>query len=377
MKLKFRILMCAGWLSVMGWAMPWLGASGFEPPSRARVFVTHDPAATSTFVPSPRRIAAMVDQGLTGLLGKPTPREAWLSLISTQDTVGIKVFTGPGPTIGTRPAVVEAVVTSLLSTGIPANQIVIWDRNMSDLQGAGMLTLADRHGVRVTGSADSGYDPDTYYETTLLGRLVWGDLEFGRDTPGAGRRSHASRLISRELTRIISISPLLNHNAAGVSGHLYGLTMGGVDNTLRFEGHAARLSEAVPELMAELFADKFVLGIVDALICQYQGEARPLLHYSTVLNQLWFGTDPVALDVLAIEELERQRQAARIPGIKPTLELYDNAALLELGVSRPAAIDVIRPAAKQVPGLDPMSLRTRHGTAREVGTFPERVNPGA
>jgi hypothetical protein len=342
MKLDFKILMCASWWLALTWGMSWANGSGLEPLNRARVFVTHDPAATSTFVPAPRRISAMVDEGLTGLLGKATAREAWLSLISTQDTVGIKVFTGPGPTIGTRPAVVEAVVTSLLAAGVPPARIVIWDRNMSDLQGAGMLALGDRYGVRVTGSADSGYDPETFYETTILGRLVWGDYAFGRDAPDAGRRSHASRLISQELTRIISISPLLNHNVVGVSGHLYGLTMGGVDNTLRFEGNAERLSEAVPELMAELFAEKFALGIVDALICQYQGQARPLLHYSTVLNQLWFSTDPVALDVLAIEELERQRNAARIPGTKPTLELYDNAALLELGVSRLSAIDVLR-----------------------------------
>jgi hypothetical protein len=342
MKLTLKILLCAACLSALSCGMPRAFGSGLEPPTRARVFVTHDPAATSTFVPAPKRITAMVERGLTGLVGKPTAPEAWLSLISTQDTVGIKVFTGPGPTIGTRPAVVEAVVKSLLEAGLPPNQIVIWDRNMSDLQSAGMLTLGDRLGVRVSGSADTGYDPDVFYETTLLGRLVWGDLQFGRDHPAAGRRSHASRLISQELTRIISISPLLNHNAVGVSGHLYSLTMGGVDNTLRFEGNASRLSEAVPELMAELFADQFVLGIVDALICQYQGEARPLLHYSTVLNQLWFGTDPVALDVLAIEELERQRQSANIPGSKPTLELYDNAALLELGISRLAAIEVIR-----------------------------------
>jgi hypothetical protein len=342
MNRHFLILICAGWSLALASTLPMAWGSGFPPSTRARVLITHDPAATSTFVPAPERISRMVDRGLTGLLGKPTPQKAWLSLISTQDTVGIKVFTAPGPTIGTRPAVVEAVVTSLLAAGLPPDQIVIWDRSMSSLQGAGLLRLADRYGVRVTGSADSGYDPDAFYETTLMGRLVWGDLEFGRDTAGAGRRSHASRLISQQLTRIISISPLLNHNVVGVSGHLYGLTMGGVDNTLRFEGNASRLSEAVPEIMAEFFADKFALGIVDALICQYQGQARPLLHYSTVLNQLWFSTDPVALDVLAIEELERQRQAAQIPGSKPTLELYDNAALLELGANQLNAIDVIR-----------------------------------
>jgi hypothetical protein len=81
---------------------------------------------------------------------------------------------------------------------------------------------------------------------------------------------------------------------------------------------------------------------VDALIAQYQGEARQLLHYSAVLNELWFSKDPVALDILAIDELERQRQAARLPGSKPSLELYQNSSLLELGSSDTKQIDVIR-----------------------------------
>jgi hypothetical protein len=56
--------------------------------------------------------------------------------------------------------------------------------------------------------------------------LIWGDLEFGQQQEGAGRRSHLSRLITQELTKIICITPLLNHNLVGVSGQLFGLTFG-------------------------------------------------------------------------------------------------------------------------------------------------------
>jgi hypothetical protein len=76
-----------------------------------------------------------------------------------------------------------------------------------------------------------------------------------------------------------------------------------------------------------------VLNIVDALICQYEGEERSLLHYSKVLNEIRVSRDPVALDVLSLQELERQRQVASAPEIKSRLDLFKNAALLELGVS--------------------------------------------
>jgi hypothetical protein len=136
------------------------------------------------------------------------------------------------------------------------------------------------------------------------------------------------------MTKIINITPLLNHNTAGVSGNLYGLTMGSVDNTMRFESEPSRLAGAVPEIYAlPVLGDRVVLNVVDALICQYEGGQHGLLHYSTVLNQLRFSRDPVALDVLSIKELDRQRRATRAPNVRPNLELYRNAALLELGVS--------------------------------------------
>ena len=115
-----------------------------------------------------------------------------------------------------------------------------------------------------------------------------------------------------------------------------------MDNTLRFEAAPDRLATAVPEIYAlPPLADHVVLNIVDALICQYEGEERSLLHYSTVLNQLRFSRDPVALDVLSIQELIRQRQQAGAPAVKTNRALYDNAALLELGVSDPAKIQVV------------------------------------
>jgi hypothetical protein len=175
----------------------------------------------------------------------------------------------------------------------------------------------------------------------LLGNLVWGDVEFGKKDPGVGRKSFVSKLLSQEITKIINVTPLLNHNLAGVSGNLYGLAVGSVDNIFRFESDAGRLAKAVPEIYAlPSLSDHVVLSVVDGLICQYEGGERGLLHYSTTLNQLRFSRDPVALDVLSIEELQRQRRAAKAPIVKPNLELYETASLLELGVSDLRRIDV-------------------------------------
>lgn len=307
----------------------------------ARVFVVRDPDATDAFRPRIEHIRAMVARGITNVTGKATVPEAWRSLVSTQDVVGIKVFSPPGPNSGTRPAVVAATVEGLLSAGLPAKQIVIWDKQTTDLRLAAYFELGEKYGVRVVGSAQQGYDPDVFYDSAFIGNLVWGDSEFGKKGAGIGRKSFVSKLVSRELTKIINITPLLNQNDAGVSGNLYSLALGSVDNVVRFENDPARLSTAVPEIYAMTnLSDHVVLNIVDALICQYEGGERGLLHYSSPLNELRFSRDPVALDVLSIEELDKQRKAAKAPGVKPDVDLYSNAALLELGVANPKNINV-------------------------------------
>ena len=312
-------------------------------PPAARVVTVWEPEAIDAYVARPDLVRTMVDRGITNFTHKATVAEAWLSLVSTQDVVGLKVYSLPGPNSGTRPAVVAGVVEGLLGAGLPAKQIVIWDKQTTDLRLARYFDLGEKYGVRVIGSAQAGYDSTNAYESSIIGNLVWGDVEFGQKGMGIGRKSFVSKLVSRELTKIINISPLLNHNLAGVSGNLYSLAIGSVDNVARFETDPGRLATAVPEIYAlPAIGDRVVLNIVDALICQYEGEERGLLHYSATLDELRFSKDPVALDVLSLQELDHQRAAAKAPSVKSNLELYSNASLLEIGVSDTNRIQVER-----------------------------------
>jgi hypothetical protein len=307
--------------------------AGAKAPVRPRIVIAENTRATDKFLPRPDVVRAMVERGLQHLAGKRTTRDAWRSLVTTNDIVGLKVYSAPGVTSGTRPEVVAAVAATLIESGLPARNIVIWDRHMADLREAGFTALGERLGVRVEGAQDSGWDERVTYERALVGTPRFGDLEFGRKGDDVGRRSHVSKLLTRTLTRHVTISPLLNHNVMGVCGHLQSLALGSADNTLRFDAHVAHLFEAVPELFAmRELGDRAVLHVTDALLCQHEGEQRPLLHYSAALNQLWFSTDPVALDVLALEELQRQRKKAGFAQPKVSRELFHNAAQLELGV---------------------------------------------
>lgn len=284
----------------------------------------------------------MVDRGILKLTGKPDLKHAWRTIVSPQDIVGIKVYSAPGANSGTRPAVVGAVVEGLLQAGLAPAHIVIWDKQLVDLRLAGFDDLARHYGVRLAGAADAGYDPTNFYENSIMGTLVAGDLDFDRSGLKSGRNSYLSKLLTKTITKIICISPLLNHNAAGVCGNLYSLAMGSVDNSLRFEVDPDRLATAVPEIYAKsALSDRVVLNITDALIGQYEGEQTTLLHYSTQLDQVWLSKDPVALDVLAIHELDRERQERKLLKNNDNPDLYRNASyFLELGVDNLGKIRV-------------------------------------
>jgi hypothetical protein len=337
----------------------------------AQVITVQDPEATKSFAPREDRIRGMVSRGITRLTGKPTVAAAWSSLVATQDIVGIKVFSEPGPNSGTRPAVVAVMIEGLLAAGLPPDHIIIWDKRQIDLRLAGFWRIARRFGVRVAASTETGFDDDHFYETPLLGNLVWGDHEFGKKAEGLGRKSFVSKLVSQQMTKIINVTPLMNHNEAGVAGNLFSLALGSVDNSTRFESEPERLATAVPEIYAlPVLGDRVVLNLVDALICQYEGEERSLLHYSTPLNQLRFSRDPVALDVLSLLELERQRHGATAPALKSRLELYRNATLLELGES-----DTNRIQIETIMLPPPQEPERRPDPARPIEPARDKTEP--
>jgi hypothetical protein len=261
--------------------------------------------------------------------------DGWLKFVSTNDTVGIKVFSQPGPLSGTRPAVVAAVVHGLRDAGVPADKIIIWDKRADNLRASGFFKLAQQLGVQVAGAVESGFDTNTFYlpDSPVIGNLVWGDVEFGITNQSVGKKSFVSKLVSQRLSKIISIAPLMNENDAGTCGHFYSLALGSVDNTRRFTASADRLAIALPEIYAlPAVGDHVALLITDALLAQYQGGPASYLQFSRPRSELWFSRDPVALDTIALKELAKERKRLDLPAENPNLEIYRNATLLQLGI---------------------------------------------
>jgi len=312
---------------------------------RARINSVSDARATSAFIPEPSIVRALVDRGLMALSGKTNLAAAWRVWVQPTDVVGFKVLSAPGALTGTRPAVVEALVDSLIRSGHSASKIVIWDRQARDLKASGFQTLADRLGIRCVATTDAGWDALQFYESAVQGKLVFGDLEFGKgDRFAVGRRSHVSRLLTKEVTRIIPVTPILTHHSGGIYGHLLSLAFGSVDNMYRFESDPGRTEEAVPEICAlDDLMPKVAFGVTDALVGQVRGDDKARLHDTIALNELRFGADLVALDIATLADVTAARKAYPIDGERALrTDLFVNAELLELGVAKTNRIEILK-----------------------------------
>ena len=331
---------------LLAWLLPASAADWFALPTTnpvANVVVVQGENLLNAFLADSNRVQAAFDNGLKAFTRSTNVAAAWRALVTTNDTVGIKVFSKSGPLSGTRPAVVAAIVRGLLAAGLPPDHIIIWDKRTEDLRSAGYFELGKMLGVRVASAIGTGYDEKTFYlpESPVTGQLVWGDLEFGKKGEGVGKRSFVTKLVSQEMTKIISVAPLINENEAGLCGHFYSLCLGSVDNTRRFEDDPDRLAVALPEIYAlPSVGDRVVLLVTDALLAQYQGGPASFLQYSTELDQMWISHDPVALDTLGLKELASERVAANAPPLWTNYQIYTNAVLLQLGINDPSRIRV-------------------------------------
>ena len=311
----------------------------------ARVVLAQGENLFNAFLAHDDRVEELFNRGLAHFTLTTNVTSAWLSLVGTNDIVGLKVFSQPGPLTGTHPAIVAAIVRGLIAAGLPREHIVIWDKHARDLQSARYYQLGSQLGVRVASAVAAGYDEKAFYlpDSPIIGQLNWGDLEFGltNKEAGLGKKSYVTKLVSQQFTKLISVAPLINENEGGTCGHFFSLALGSVDNTRRFESDGDRLATALPEIIAlPAVGDRTVLYVTDALLGQYQGGPAGYLQYATILQQLWFSHDPVALDTLALKELARERNQFAIPPVRSNFEIYTNAALMQLGISNPARFQI-------------------------------------
>jgi hypothetical protein len=103
----------------------------------------------------PNALRQILDASITELTGLNDARDAWAALFAPEEQIAIKVNALGGP-CPTHLPLVMVVTECLQEAGVPAEQIVVFDRYTSELKAVGYTINRDGPGVRCYGTDESG-----------------------------------------------------------------------------------------------------------------------------------------------------------------------------------------------------------------------------
>lgn len=127
-----------------------------HPDGPSRVVQTHHAGVWSGNSLQPEALKQMLDVSIARLTGLTDTLAAWQALFAPTERIAIKVNTLQFGSFWTHVPLVMAVVERLQAAGVPAEQVVIYDRLSGDLAGGGFTINRNGPGVRCHGT-DQAY----------------------------------------------------------------------------------------------------------------------------------------------------------------------------------------------------------------------------
>lgn len=257
---------------------------------------------------------------------------------------GLKVYSDAGPGLSTPRDLVRGVVKALGRRGFKPEDLLIVGLNASRLRASGFippLSVGGDHfeGVPVIALESARYyDPGWFYDSPLPAARVDSP---GRDSDDpdavaavteAERRSLLPVPLMFDVDFWINLPGCSDHPILGVNGALVNATLWNASNTQRFfrspaNGPAAAAEiAAIPELRATWACTIFSLE-------RYQFIGGPIFNSLYTLSEprVWLSDNPVMLDALMRERINRGRAVAGFRELDAELRLLSYGQQVGLG----------------------------------------------
>jgi uncharacterized protein (DUF362 family) len=302
---------CAATYSVPANAAAGDGIPGAFP---GRVVAVERPGAVIARKYQADAVRSMLSKGMMELTGASSAQEAWRHFFQPGDVVGIKLNPVGRPFVISAPEVVVGIVEGLKLAGVPAKNIIAYDRYRQEFLQAGFDKWLPE-GVRWTFASEKydahplqldmdGYDANQYIEMPLV-------LPGGDPANPHHRRSYLSRFISKDVNKMINLCLLKHHQSAGVTIALKNLSHGLVNNVSRSHSSPTlnTCGTFIPNIVDHpIIRKKVVLNICDGILGAYHGgPGGKVEKYVWDHNTLYFGTDPVAMDKTGLQVIDAKR----------------------------------------------------------------------
>jgi uncharacterized protein (DUF362 family) len=282
-----------------------LGMPGLFP---GRVIEVHDSGAIVRNRVSQPIVRQMLEHAMEELTQEKSAQAAWAKFIKPNDIVGIKINPSGAPACCSSPEILREIISSVQRVGVPARNILVYDRYSYEMDIGSYQALLPP-GVRIVGIQDafvdaSGYDPNIYCAANFFGEWE--------------TRSYMASIVSEVVTKIINVPTMKDHSAAGVTGALKNLAYGTFNNVARTHRAPYSFTNPLIGLMCtvEPLRSKSVLHIMDGMRQVWHG--GPLTQVQDFIDQtgtLLVATDPVALDTIELEAIEKKRRERGAPSV--------------------------------------------------------------
>jgi len=283
-----------------------LGMPGLFP---GRVIEVRDPNAIVRNRVSQPIVRRLLDQSMKALTGESSPRDAWAKFIDPKDIVGIKINPSGAPACCSSPEIIREIIAAVRSVGVPARNILVYDRYSYEIDVGSYQALLPPE-IRIVGIQDAftsggdGYEADVYCDANFFGEWE--------------TRSYMATIVAREVTKIINVPTMKDHSASGVTGALKNLAYGTFNNVARTHRPPYTFTNPLIGLMCtvEPLRSKAVLHIMDGMRQVWHG--GPLTQVQEFIDQtgiLMVATDPVAMDTVELEAIEKKRREHGAPSV--------------------------------------------------------------
>ena len=255
--------------------------------AKSRVVVARDPLlrGSGSTIDS-RRLETLLDRAMQALFNThENSIAAWRRIAAAGDTVSLKVNTLGGRGIATNVDLVAAVCERLQQAGVPARNILVWDRDSEEMERAGFRIVIGGDRVQCFGTDRVGYEDDL---------SAWGSVG-----------SRFSKILTRSSNLLINMPVLKDHDGAGVTIALKNL-YGTIHNPNKYHPNGCDPYVADLNMLPEI-RSRMKLVICDATTAMYEGGPGFKPEHSWKSNGLLVAQDAVALDFTGWQMIERKR----------------------------------------------------------------------
>ena len=293
-------------------------------PYRGKVVEVHHPGAVVDGKVRQTAVREMIQRGLIALTGTSNEVAAWKRFFSPGDVVGIKVCPVGRPKAISQPETILEVIRGLNLAGVSLRNILLFNRYELEMAECGY----DKYLPKGVGLAYAskyfdpfqvsikGYDPQTFVEMERVHHML-------SPAEASHRRSHLCNIVSKQVQKVVNICVLKDHASAGITMALKNMSHGFVNNVSRSHSHPSNnwCDTFIPTIVSmPKIRQKVVLHIGDALFAVYDGGPGAWNPHFRIweYKSMFFATDPVAMDRVGWEVLDRKRVSHGLPRLAET-----------------------------------------------------------